>query len=287
MAAERRVTAPAKINLYLHVVGRRTDGFHLLDSLVAFADIADDIVAVPAADLSLRLEGPFATSLAGPPEDNLVWRAAEMLAQALGRAPGAALTLVKNLPVAAGIGGGSSDAAATLAALAQLWQADLAPEALATLAAALGADVKVCLARRASWLGGIGDIVEPAPGLPPSWVVLANPGAALPTATVFRRRIGPYGAAARFAVPRDATRLAALLGARGNDLTAAAIAVVPEIATVLDALAASDGALIARMSGSGATCFALFAAAPEAEAAASRMREAQPRWWVAAGRLLE
>jgi len=286
MAAERRWSAPAKINLYLHVVGRRADGFHVLDSLVAFADIADEIVAAPAAQLSLRLEGPFAASLAGPLENNLVWRAAVAFAAALGRAPGAALTLVKNLPVASGIGGGSSDAAAALKALSALWQSELAPAAMATIAAALGADVTVCLAQRASWLGGTGDIVVSAPGLPPAWVVLANPGVALPTAAVFRRRAGPYGAPARFAMPRDAAALASLLGERRNDLAAAAIAMVPEIETVLRALTSCDGALITRMSGSGATCYALFAAASAAQAAATRLAAAHPRWWVAAGRLL-
>jgi 4-diphosphocytidyl-2-C-methyl-D-erythritol kinase len=282
-----REPAPAKLNLYLHVVGRRADGYHLLDSLVAFADIGDVVEAAPAAALTLALAGPFAAALAGPVADNLVWRAAGLLARHLGRAPAAALMLTKNLPVAAGIGGGSSDAAAALRALARLWQAPVADDVLAALAVALGADVPVCLAGRASWLGGIGEQVAPAPPLPPVGVVLANPGTPLATATVFARRSGPFAAPARFSdAPRDAAQLAALLAVRGNDLTAAAIALEPAIATVLARLAAAEGALIAHMSGSGATCFALFASPREAAAAAEGIARAEPGWWVAAGRLL-
>jgi 4-diphosphocytidyl-2-C-methyl-D-erythritol kinase len=278
--------APAKLNLYLHVLGRRADGYHLLDSLVAFADIADEISAAPAASLSLAITGPFAASLGGAPEQNLVWRAASRLAAHVGGAPGAALTLVKNLPVSSGIGGGSSDAAATLRALARLWRARIAADELHALAASLGADVPVCLADGAAWLGGIGEQVAPAPALPEVAIVLAHPGVALPTATVFARRAGAFSQAARFAAPpRDAAELAALLAARANDLTEAAAALVPEIAEVLTCLAATKGALLARMSGSGAACFALYAHAGEAEAAAARLRADRPRWWVKAGKL--
>jgi 4-diphosphocytidyl-2-C-methyl-D-erythritol kinase len=282
----RSHAAPAKLNLYLHVVGRRADGYHLLDSLVAFADIADEIIASPAPALSLDIAGPFAGALAGDGRANLVWRAASLLAERLGRSPGAALTLVKHLPVAAGIGGGSSDAAATLRALIELWQARLPPAALYDIATALGADVPVCLAPSASWLGGIGERVEAAPALPPVALVLAHPGIALPTADVFRRRSGPYSQAARFdAAPGDAAQLAALLAARRNDLTAAAIDLVPAIGDVLALLQATQGALVARMSGSGATCFALYAHADEAIAAAASVQEARPRWWARAGTL--
>ena len=277
-------TAPAKINLYLHVLGRRADGYHRLDSLVAFADIADEVRAVAAPALTLDVTGPFAAAL-GEASDNLVWRAATGLAARLGRAPEAALTLVKNLPVSSGIGGGSSDAAAALRALARLWRAP--KHDLHELAASLGADVPVCLAPRASWLGGIGEDVAPAPALPEIAVVLANPGVALPTAAVFKARAGHFSEAARFAAPpRDAAALAALLAARRNDLTDAAVALVPEIALVLQRLAATSGALLSRMSGSGATCFALYAHRAAAEAAARSLAQEQPRWWVRAGRLL-
>lgn len=283
----RRKSAPAKLNLYLHVIGGRADGYHLLDSLVAFADIADEVSAAPAELLSLEIAGPFAAALEGPREENLVWRAATLLARHLGRPPGAALTLVKNLPVASGIGGGSSDAAATLRALAALWETRLETGALELIAAALGADVPVCLGACTSWLGGIGERVEAAPALPPVAVVLANPGVALPTADVFKRRTGRFSEQARFAdAPRSPVQLVELLARRRNDLTAAAMALVPAIGEVLAALAAANGALLARMSGSGATCFALFTTDDQAAAAAERLRAVHPTWWVAAGRLL-
>jgi len=279
--------APAKLNLYLHVVGRRDDGYHLLDSLVAFADIGDRIDAAPADELSLRIAGRFKGALADDDRSNLVWRAAEALAQRLGRAPAAALTLEKNLPVASGIGGGSSDAAATLKALAALWNAPLDEPALMALAASLGADVPVCVAARTAWFGGIGDRVEPAPALPPVGVLLVNSGIALPTASVFKARKGPFSTSARFiAAPADAAALAALLATRHNDLTDAAIAQVPVIATVLDRLAATKDALLARMSGSGATCFALFATREAAERAARAIEDEARGWWVAAGGLV-
>src|SRR5215472_463819 len=234
MSEAVRVFAPAKINLYLHVLGRRADGFHELDSLVAFADIADVVIARPAAPgqgLTLTIDGPFAEALREDTAENLVLRAARLLAARAGVAADAALSLTKTLPVASGIGGGSSDAAATLRALARLWRVPLGEGELAELAAELGADVPVCLQRRTAWLGGIGERLEPAPKLPPVAILLANPGIALPTPTVFKARRGPFSAAARFAgAPRDAAELAALLAQRRNDLTDAAIALVPEIA---------------------------------------------------------
>jgi 4-diphosphocytidyl-2-C-methyl-D-erythritol kinase len=275
-------TAPAKINLYLHVLGRRPDGYHRLDSLVAFADIADAVSVSPAPALSLDVTGPFAAAL-GEPRGNLVWRAAEALAARIGGARGAAITLTKTLPVSSGIGGGSSDAAAALRALAKLWQT---PADLREVALPLGADVPVCLVPRASWLGGVGEEVAPAPPLPEVAVVLANPGVALPTAGVFERRAGAFSPAARFdAPPQDAVALAALLAARRNDLTDAAVALVPEIGDVLRSLAAAPGTLLARMSGSGATCFALFAQRSHADAAAQMVAQEHPRWWARAGRL--
>src|SRR5216683_500597 len=218
-----RRAAPAKLNLYLHVLGRREDGYHLLDSLVAFADVGDVVTARPAAELSLAVEGPFAPALAGDTTGNLVWRAAMMLAERASRSPAVAITLQKNLPVASGIGGGSSDAAATLMALAELWDLDLLAPRFAGLAASLGADVPVCLYGRTAWLGGIGEALAPAPALPPVSVVLANPGVAVATPVVFKARRGPFSAAARFeAGPPDAAALAALLAIRRNDLTGAA-----------------------------------------------------------------
>ena len=185
--------APAKLNLYLHVTGRRADGYHLLDSLAAFSDIGDRLNVAPAPRLALAITGPFARDLAqDDPRKNLVWRAAEALAARLGRTPDVALTLEKNLPVASGIGGGSSDAAAALKALAAHWQASLDERALCAIAAELGADVPVCVVARASFFGGIGDEIVPAPALPPAPLLLVNPGIALPTASVFRARQGAF-----------------------------------------------------------------------------------------------
>ena len=282
----RRFFAPAKLNLCLHVLGRRADGYHLLDSLVAFAAIGDEVTAERAAKLSLSVSGPAAASLAGPPADNLVWRAAELLARREARPAAAALGLLKNLPVASGIGGGSSDAAAALRALAELWGIAWDEAAMMAVAGALGADVPACLVGHALWLGGIGDRIEPAPPLPKVTALLANPGIPLPTAAVFRSYAPPYSAPARFpGMPDDAASLAGLLAERRNDLTAAATRLVPEIGAVLDRLAALEGALLARMSGSGATCFALFAEETAAQAAVQLLARDEPQWWVAAGRL--
>jgi 4-diphosphocytidyl-2-C-methyl-D-erythritol kinase len=278
--------APAKVNLYLHVTGRRADGYHLLDSLVAFADVGDRLTAEPAAELSLAVSGPEAAALDGPHEDNLVLRAARLLAEHAAIAGGAAIHLEKHLPVAAGIGGGSSDAAATLRALSSLWRAPVAERDLLRLGARLGADVPACLVGRPVWIGGAGEQVEPAPALPPAGILLANPRKPLPTAAVFAARRGPFGAAGRFApMPTNAAGLAAALSSRRNDLAEAVTALVPEIAELLASLARLPGALIARMSGSGATCFALFADRAAAERAGDALAAARAEWWRAAGSL--
>ena len=290
--------APAKINLYLHIVGRRADGYHLLGSLIAFADIGDWVTAAPAPSLSLALGGPEAGAIAALGENNLVLRAARLLAgeaaaKAQGAAPfeaaafGAALTLDKRLPAASGIGGGSSDAAATLRALDRLWHRPLDPAALAALALTLGADTPACLAARPVWVGGIGERIEDAAGLPPAGIVLANPRRTLPTADVFAARRGAFGLAGRFdPMPLDAAGLAAVLRDRRNDLTDAALTVLPDIAPVLERLARLPGALLARMSGSGATCFALFSDRAAALAAGALIARAEPAWWSAAGALM-
>ena len=279
--------APAKVNLYLHIVGRRDDGYHLLDSLVAFADIGDRVSAGAAAQLSLTVGGPEAAALAGLGEENLVLRAARALAARAGTQAAAALHLEKNLPSAAGIGGGSADAAAALRVLDRLWCGPLPRDRLEQLALELGADVPACLAGRSVWVGGVGERIEPTAVLPALGIVLANPRRALPTAEVFRARRGPFSAAARFdPIPQSPAALAALLASRRNDLTEAALSLVPEIRAVLDSLARLPGALLARMSGSGATCFGLFADRETALTGGAILAEAQPGWWSAAGALL-
>ena len=267
--------APAKINLTLHVTGRWPDGYHLLDSLVVFAGAHDRITASPAPDLSLTIAGPFAAGLSTGP-GNLVIRAAEALAAHAGVAPRAALHLEKNLPVASGIGGGSSDAAAALRVLARLWNLP-APD-LHAIAAALGADVPVCLDPTPRRMTGIGEVLSPVPPLPPCGILLVNPGEAVATQAVFQARQGSFSTAP--AIPPgwpDAAALAAYATAGANDLQDAAISLCPAIQTVLEALAALPACLATRMSGSGATCFALFETPTQAAQAATLLQH--PNWW--------
>ena len=284
-AASNSVFAPAKVNLYLHVTGRRADGYHLLDSLVAFADIGDEVTATAAPDFSLTVSGPERAALDARGDDNLVLRAARCLAAHYGMDSGAVLHLEKRLPVAAGIGGGSSDAAAAARALARLWGKRLDAGAALALAE-LGADIPACLAAVPVWVSGIGEALAPAEGLPEAGILLANPRRPLPTSSVFRARTGPFAGPARFMpMPADAAGLARALSERRNDLTEAAIGLVPEITAVLDRLAHLPGALLTRMSGSGATCFALFADRAAALGAGNILAATEPGWWSAAGRL--
>jgi len=265
--------ARAKINLTLHVTGQRADGYHLLDSLVVFADLGDRVTVAHADDLSLEITGPQAAAL--PVDDsNLVLRAARLMGG------GAAITLDKVLPVASGIGGGSADAAATLRALARLRRQALP----ADNGLSLGADVPVCLGGCAVRMTGVGEVLTPVSGLPPAWLVLANPGVALATPAVFcalaRRDNAP--------MPRDlpplrrVADLAAFIQMQRNDLEAAAVSLAPVIAIVRQALSAQPGCLAARMSGSGATCFGLFPDGLTAAAAARALQAAHPGWWVSA-----
>jgi len=274
--------ARAKVNLYLHITGRRVDGYHLLDSLVVFADAGDEIALAPADRLQLAIDGPFAAGLDAGPE-NLVLRAARALQELTGARAGAAIRLTKNLPIASGIGGGSADAAATLDGLCGLWNVAPRRAALLRIAARLGADVPVCLDGMPSFVGGIGEKLVPARGLPPAWLLLANPGVATPTPAVFKARHGPFSKPGRWnEPPRDFAALAARLQACANDLTEAAISVTPAIRDVLVALAGVPGCVLARLSGSGATCFGLFADEASARAAEAELRAARPGWWVVA-----
>jgi 4-diphosphocytidyl-2-C-methyl-D-erythritol kinase len=265
--------APAKINLTLLVTGKRADGYHLLDSLVVFAGVHDRLSGVAAEKLSLDFSGPFGAGLAGEP-DNLVLRAARALAKATGVRAGARLALEKNLPIASGIGGGSSDAAASLRLLGRLWGVDVP----AGLAATIGADVAVCMEPIAWRMSGVGEVLSPAPLIPACGMVLVNPGVALPTAQVFRARTGAFSAPARLPEGwEDCASMADCLARWGNDLEAPAISLCPAIAGVLAALRAVPGCRLARMSGSGATCFALFDTPALAEHAATTL--ARPGWW--------
>ena len=279
--------APAKVNLYLHVVGRRPDGYHLLDSLVAFADIGDDIVAAPAEALSLAVSGPEAGALAGLGDDNLVLRAARAFAAHHGVAPRAALHLDKHLPVASGIGGGSSDAAAALRALATHWERPLDPAA--TWSSPAGSAPTAPPASTAGRCGSAASAIASTGCRACRRSASCSPTRAAncrPPRCLARGR-GEFtaGERRRVALP-DAAALVGLLAQCRNDLTEAAQSLMPEIATLLASLAALPEAYLSRMSGSGATCFALFADRAAADRGAALLAAAEPGWWVRAGALL-
>ncbi len=292
-----REAAFAKVNLTLHVTGRRPDGYHELDSLVVFAAPGDHIEVAPAraapakwnavftadpAEGNLLVSGPFSGALAQE-KNNLVLRAELRFRAAFG-VPPARLHLQKNLPVAAGIGGGSADAAATLRALSRLWKMAPSPEKMAALALELGADVPVCLLQRPAHMSGIGEKLAPLEHLPALHLLLVNPGIALSTAAVFKSlRNGETRTDAGASHPGRFSSLNELTGwlrAGRNDLEPPAIALVPEIGQILTLLRQQQGCLLARMSGSGATCFGLFATAADTHRAQAVMRAALPAGWV-------
>lgn len=283
--------APAKINLTLHVLGRRPgDGYHALESLVAFAEVADMLELVPGPDLALEVSGPTAGP-AGPLDDNLVLRAARHLAAGVDGLSLGAFRLHKQLPVAAGIGGGSSDAAAALRLLADLNGLPLDHPAVIAAARATGADVPVCLDPRARMMRGAGEEIGPVLDLASLPAVLVNPGVPVATAPVFKAlglAVGQRLDGAAHPVigsGLDATSLLGAIAPARNDLEAPALTVAPVIGEALALLRAQGGCRLARMSGSGATVFAIFADDGAAEAAAGAIRALQPNWWVESTRL--
>lgn len=282
--------APAKINLTLHVLGRRPDGYHTLESLVAFSRSGDTLSFVPGDALNLSVSGPTAPA-SGDTDENLVGKAARNLALRVEGLKLGAFHLVKNLPVAAGIGGGSSDAAAALRLLAKSNDIGLDDPRLLDAAAATGADIPVCLAARARMMTGIGEQLGPILKLPPLPVLIVNPRQALETKSVFARmNIAPgaetgYGAHPRIESKIDYAGLIAALKKGRNDMEDAAIVLAPVIGDVLAILAAAPGCKLARMSGSGATCFALFPDCRAVARAGRTILKAHPDWWVKAAML--
>ena len=281
--------APAKLNLALHVTGRRADGYHLLEMLVAFAALGDELEARAAPRDTLTIGGPFAAGL-GNGETNLVLRALAAFRQRWpGTLPGGIdLRLAKNLPVAAGLGGGSADAAAALRLFASMSGAGVGFAELLELARALGADVPMCLYSRPAEVRGIGEIVLPLAHFPACHVVLANPLVPVVTAEIFRRlerRDNPGLPPLGDPLTRPA-QLGLWLGETRNDLEPAAIGLVPSIGDLIARLNAATGCMLARMSGSGATVFGLFGSGAQAHQAAHDLRETWPAFWVAAAPLL-
>jgi len=273
--------APAKVNLYLHVTGRRADGYHLLDSLAVFPDIGDRLQVTEDAALSLHLDGPFGVDLV-PEADNLVLRAARALAAACNLPARGRITLTKNLPVASGIGGGSADAAAALRLLSRHWNVSPPPADLARISLQLGADVPVCLASTPRRMAGVGEVLAAAPMLPQGFMVLVNPGVHVATPAVFKARTGDYTLPAELPPAwSDMAQLAQGLAAMRNDLQPPALSLAPEIGVALSELRATQGCLLARMSGSGATCFGLYETETLAKSAAVTM--SRPGWWTWAG----
>ncbi len=281
-------TARAKVNLTLHVKGKRADGYHELESLVVFADVCDELVFTPAPEDRLSLEGPFAALVDG---ENLVLKAKRAVAYWLGVTINAHFRLKKNIPVAAGLGGGSSDAAAAIRALVTAYDRPENAKSFIKQSAAIGADVPVCLQNSAAWMCGLGERVTPLSGLGPLPAILVNPRIKLSTAAVFKilnakplpqQEAGPPPPFPGWNAPEEAV---AWLKEGRNDLEAPAIALEPAVASVLETLRRLDGCLLARLSGSGPTCFSLFSTAESATRAAQKIAQNHPGWWVQAATL--
>jgi 4-diphosphocytidyl-2-C-methyl-D-erythritol kinase len=270
-----RERAPAKVNLTLRVGSRRGDGYHELESLVAFADLADVVTFDADAPPDIEVTGPFAAAT-GPAGENLVLEAARLMRLDHGR-----FTLEKNIPVAAGLGGGSADAAAALRLIARERSTDTDNPRIRDAARRCGADVPVCLVPKARIMRGIGDVLSPPIAIPQLPVVLVNPNVELATRDVFgAMQEADRSSDAIVEVPGEPDSFVAWLAQRSNDLTRAATARVPAIREMLDLLAALPGCQLARMSGSGATCFGVFASADQARLAAERLQSQRSEWWV-------
>lgn len=274
--------AKPKVNLFLHVTGKRDDGYHLLESLVVFPDGGDELMVRESTQLALSVSGPFSDDI-GDLSDNLVLKAARLLQQYTGCPLGAEIELVKNLPVASGIGGGSADAATALHLLAKLWKCSLSGEELRDIGLSLGADVPACLLEKPLLMAGIGEILREIDRFPNFYILLINSKSKVSTPEVFRNITIPND------VPNVETtdfatteRLLASLKVCRNDLQLAAFKIAPDISNALSVIDAQTGCGLARMSGSGATCFGIFESRADADAAASNIAHEFPDWWVKA-----
>lgn len=296
LRSSETVLAPAKINLTLRILGRRADGFHELESLVAFAPFGDRLTLSPDVPLYLDVSGPMADG-AGPLADNLVLRAARALAERIEGLKLGRFTLHKELPSGAGLGGGSADAAAALRLIAKVNGIGIEDARICDAARATGADIPVCLDPRPRIMRGMGEILSAPVTLRQFGILVVHPGFALPTGPVFKALGLAPGERHAGSSPRqrepgeepwqgaDRKRLLAWLASECNDLEAAAIAIAPAVADVLGVIAGLAGCRLARMSGSGSACFGLFDDGEAATAAAQQVAAARPSWWVRAGLL--
>lgn len=282
-----QLQAPAKINLFLHITGKRDDGYHLLQSVMVFVDVGDRIDFAPHDTLFLDVEGPFAGEMPQA-HDNLIYKAAQLLAKEYGTHVRGRVNLNKLLPVASGIAGGSSDTAAALKGFARLWGLPDEHDRMMKLAQKLGADVPACFIGKPVWAEGTGEKIMRLPEMPAMHFVLVNPLIQTPTPEVFARFRNRYSPPIQFSGRRKTMQewIADLKNYR-NDLTDAAMEVTPQIREVLDALNATPNCRLARLSGSGATCFGVYDTAEAAIAAVNKLKLAQPRWWVAPANLVK
>jgi 4-diphosphocytidyl-2-C-methyl-D-erythritol kinase len=271
--------APAKLNLFLHITGKREDGYHCLDSLVAFTEFGDTLECYPDDILSLDIQGRFANSLE-PNPSNLVFKAALALKAYTSCRQGARIVLHKEIPIGAGLGGGSSDAAATLRALTKLWNVSVAPEALHAIAAKLGSDVPVCLYQKPAFMRGIGEQVIPVELPTRAAVLLINPLVPVLAGDVYKKFREGFDTSPPLDAIDSFRALICELSERRNALTAPAVSLCPAIAEGLQLLRATEKCQLARMSGSGGTCFGLFETIHEAEIAAALLKETLPDWWM-------
>lgn len=275
--------APAKINLFLHITGKREDGYHTLQSLMTFVDVGDDLAFVPQENFEVEVKGPFAASLPQA-QDNLINKAARLLSEEYKTPLQGKIILTKNLPTASGIGGGSADAAGALRGLTKLWSLPEDMARLQKLAAQLGADVPACIESKTVWVEGVGEKLTPVPHMPPLYFALVNPLVPVATAEAFKKFHGRFSQSRLFPGERGMT--VADLKTRRNDLMEAALALAPVVRDVLTGISGTEDCLLSRLSGSGATCFGLYKDLAAAQAAAEAVKSEHPDWWTAAGQSL-
>ncbi len=278
-----RVFAPAKLNLFLHVTGKRQDGYHLLDSLVCFADTGDELILEAADRFEFTIEGPFSSQLSNDDiSENTVVKAAYLWAAATGKDLNVKITLIKNLPSGAGIGGGSADAAATLRALQEFWSVSVPEKKLHDIALNIGSDVPVCLESKSVIMQGTGDILLPAPELQELFALLIWPGQKTPTPDVFKNRSSAFSGNANLksSYNNTETLIDDLTSQTRNDLELSATELFPIINDALNVLKREENCLFVRMSGSGSTVFGIFKNQEDLDTAAKNIRSSQPNWWV-------